>query len=212
MDFEEMILFNEKCDLLPVYESIKKFYLLGSATERNELVSHADMRRSVVRFNRYFLLIATLYILASCNDQNKQVTQMQSKIDSLQKQLAESYKPGLGEFMSGIQMHHAKLWFAGQNQNWALANFEVHEIQESLDDIRNFCQDRPEVKAMGMINPAVDSVNNAIQQKNLQLFKNSFISLTNTCNNCHKATDHGFNVVIIPTNSPVTNQDFKTVQ
>ena len=109
-------------------------------------------------------------------------------------------------------MHHAKLWFAGQNQNWALANFEVHEIQESLDDIRNFCQDRPEVKAMGMINPAVDSVNNAIQQKNLQLFKNSFISLTNTCNNCHKATDHGFNVVIIPTNSPVTNQDFKTVQ
>jgi hypothetical protein len=134
---------------------------------------------------------------------------MQATIDSLQKQLAETYKPGFGEFMSGIQTHHAKLWFAGQNQNWLLADFEVHEIKESLDAIQKYCSERPEMKAIGMINPSIDSVNNAIQQKNFQLFKSSFILLTNTCNNCHKATDHGFNVVTVPTNLPVVNQDFK---
>jgi len=50
------------------------------------------------------------------------------------------------------------------------------------------------------------------RQKNLQLFKSSFILLTNTCNNCHKATDHGVNVVTVPTNLPVINEDFKPAQ
>ncbi len=145
----------------------------------------------------------------ACTSQNDKVQKMQATIDSLQKQIAETYKPGFGEFMSGIQIHHAKLWFAGQNQNWELASFEIHEIQEALDDVQKFCSDRPEVKAIGMIDPAIDSVNISIQQKNEQLFKSSFVLLTNTCNNCHKTTGHGFNVVTIPASLPVVNQDFK---
>jgi hypothetical protein len=157
-------------------------------------------------------LLITISLIISCHQPNDKIEKMQASIDSLQKQLAETYKPGFGEFMSGIQTHHAKLWFAGQNQNWPLADFEVHEIQEALEDLQKFCSDRPEIKAIGMINPAIDSVNNAIQQKSPQLFKNSFVLLTNTCNNCHKATDHGFNVVTFPTNLPVVNQEFKAAQ
>ena len=156
-----------------------------------------------------FISLVIVLTIVSCNSQNDKIQAMQATIDSLQKQLNESYKPGFGEFMSGIQTHHAKLWFAGQNQNWPLADFEVHEIQEALEDVQKFCSDRPETKAIGMINAAIDSVNNAIQQKNQELFKNSFISLTNTCNQCHRETDHGFNVVTIPTSLPVVNQDFK---
>jgi hypothetical protein len=63
-----------------------------------------------------------------------------------------------------------------------------------------------------MITAPIDSVINSIQQKNPQLFKSGFVLLTNTCNTCHKATEHGFNVIIIPTNPPVTNQDFKPVK
>jgi hypothetical protein len=158
------------------------------------------------------IVAALVFMFTACNQQSNQVQELQSTIDSLQKKLDETYKPGFGELMSGIQTHHAKLWFAGQNKNWPLADFEVHEISESLDDIRKFCNDRPEVKSIRMINPAIDSVNNAIQQKNLPLFKSSFILLTNTCNNCHKATGHGFNVVTIPVNLPVVNQEFKPPQ
>ena len=164
----------------------------------------------LVAITSIFLTIS--FTLIACNEQTKEVQQMQSRVDSLQKQLDKTYKPGLGEFMTGIQLHHAKLWFAGQNQNWPLADFEIHEIQESLDDINEFCKDRPEVKNIEMLKPSIDSVTNAIGQKDLQSFKNSFSVLTNTCNNCHKATDHGFNVVIIPNNPPVSNQDFKAVQ
>jgi len=173
------------------------------------MIFKIERYRLVSVTGKFLILFFTLCSLIACNQPNNQVIEMQSKIDSLEKQLDKTYKPGLGEFMTAIQLHHAKLWFAGQNQNWPLADFEIHEIQESLDDIDVFCKDRPEVKSIGMLKPAIDSVTNAIGQKNLQSFQHSFSLLTNTCNNCHKATDHGFNVVMLPTSPPVSNQDFR---
>lgn len=159
-----------------------------------------------------FLYTGCLLIFVACNDRNNQEQMMQAKIDSLEKQLAETYKPGFGEFMSGIQTHHAKLWFAGINNNWPLANFEIQEIEEALEDVQKFCNDRPEIKFIGMIAPALDSTKNSIAHKSPQLFKSSFVLLTETCNNCHRETDHAFNVVTVPTELPVANQDFKPVQ
>jgi hypothetical protein len=161
---------------------------------------------------KYIAMLFPLLILTACNQQTDNAKQLQAQIDSLQSKLDNSYKPGFGEFMSGIQVHHAKLWFAGTNNNWKLADFEIHEIQEALDDIQKFNTDRPEAKVIRMINPSIDSVSNAIKERNQQLFKNSYTLLTNTCNNCHKATEHEFNVVTIPSTLPVSNQSFKTVQ
>lgn len=151
-------------------------------------------------------------MFAACNPQADKTQQLQIQIDSLKSRLDNSYQPGFGEFMSSIQLHHAKLWFAGINNNWELADFEIHEIQESLDDIQQFNTDRLEAKTIGMISPAIDSVSNAIKQKNQLLFKSCFTLLTNTCNNCHKATKHEFNVVTIPAIPPISNQSFKPVE
>jgi len=144
----------------------------------------------------------------SCNQQSS-TENFQSQIDSLKLQFNKSYKPGFGEFMSSIQIHHEKLWFAGQNKNWKLADFEVNEINEALQGIRDYCNERPEVKSLAMINPAIDSINTSIQQQNITSFKNSFILLTATCNNCHKATQHEFNVIKLPKTPPFSNQEFK---
>ena len=154
-------------------------------------------------------LFCSLFLMLSCNQKSNSNPQLQSRIDSLEKKLANTYKPGLGEFMSGIQVHHAKLWFAGQNQNWELADFELHEIRETLDDIKTFNSDRPEVKSLQMIYVPLDSLNQSVQQKNLSSFKSNFVLLTTTCNNCHRDTDHGFNVIRIPDTPPFSNQDFK---
>ena len=35
--------------------------------------------------------------------------------------------------MGGIQTHHAKLWFAGLNNNWKLAEYEIDEIKERFE-------------------------------------------------------------------------------
>ena len=137
---------------------------------------------------------------------------LQTTIDSLQQQLNTSYKPGLGEFMLSVQVHHAKLWFAGNNQNWPLADFEINEIKEALEDIRKYCADRPETKTISMILAPIDSVSNAIKQQNGTQFKSSYYLLTATCNTCHSATSHAFNVITIPSKVPFSNQDFNPVK
>lgn len=147
--------------------------------------------------------------MLGCKQPATGTQQLQSRIDSLEKKLTAVYKPGFGEFMSSIQTHHAKLWFAGQNQNWRLADFEIHEIIEAVENIRTYQTERSESKEIGMISAALDSVTNAIQQKNQRLFTSSYVQLTNTCNKCHQAVDFGFNVVKIPEVQTFSNQDFR---
>lgn len=153
-----------------------------------------------------FLFVPFLFI--ACNE-SPDVKTLQLRIDSLDQKLSNSYSPGLGEFMSGIQVHHAKLWFAGKNENWKLADFEIHEIMEAVDDIQKYNTDRPEIKSIGMITASLDSVNAAIEKRDPAAFKSGFSILTNTCNSCHRSTDHGFNVIKVPDSPPFSNQEFK---
>lgn len=150
--------------------------------------------------------VIVLLLSYGCNSNN---TALQAQVDSLTHQTQKSYKPGLGEFMLGIQVHHAKLWFAGKNQNWKLATFEMGEIQEAVDDIKQYCTDRPEIKSLPILYPALDSLNEAIKAQHLKEFQSAFVGLTKTCNSCHEATHHEFNVIKVPDTSPFSNQDFR---
>lgn len=161
---------------------------------------------------KYLTAIILAIEIFGCNNQVDRIQILQKQIDSLQKKLDNAYKPGLGEFMSGIQMHHIKLWFAGQDQNWNLAQFEIDEIKESLTGIKKYCSDRPETQSIGMIEPALDSISNAIQRKDQVLFKTGYTLLTSTCNNCHQATKHEFNVIKIPDSPAFSDQEFKVKQ
>lgn len=156
-------------------------------------------------------IIPILFVVAliSCNKQSDQIQALQKRVDSLEKKVAESYKPSFGEFMSGIQVHHNKLWFAGQNENWKLADFEIHEIMEAIVNIKKYQKDRKESEMIDMLNPALDNLDIAIEKQDPKLFKNIFISLTNTCNTCHRKTEFEFNVVKIPDQPPFSNQDFR---
>lgn len=158
------------------------------------------------------IFFSFLILLMACQHPSAKQELLQARIDSLQHKLDQSYRPGLGEFMNAIQLHHAKLWFAGIHQNWPLADFEIHELGEVMEDIRQFNSDRPEVTRLSMIQPVLDSVVQAVNSKDETQFRRHFISLTATCNNCHQATAHGFNVVIIPDQPPVSNQDFSPQQ
>ncbi|HEX5024955.1 MAG TPA: hypothetical protein VFV68_06770 [Agriterribacter sp.] len=147
--------------------------------------------------------------LYACNQSGPTNKLLQNRIDSLEQKLADSYRPGFGEFMSGIQVHHSKLWFAGKNKNWKLAGFEIAEIEEALSGIKKYCTDRPETNDITMIDQPMDSLKTAIQNKDPVSFNTGYIALTNTCNSCHKATHHEFNVITVPDNPPFSNQDFR---
>lgn len=148
-------------------------------------------------------------VLAGCSQPQDHTVALQQQIDTLQQRLRNVYTPGLGEFMSGIQVHHEKLWFAGKAENWKLADFEIGEMQEAIDDIKKYCADRPEVASLPMLQPALDSVAHAVSRGDGGAFRSAFVLLTGTCNNCHRATRHEFNVIQLPTTVPFSNQVFE---
>lgn len=146
-----------------------------------------------------------LLLFYSCSgNSNAQIQALQGRISSLEE---NAYTPGLGDFMNTIQLHHAKLWFAGNDQNWALTKYEIDEMKETFGDVQKYVTDSA-VKDVPMIHPALDSIEQAIASKNLPNFKSAYFLLTNTCNNCHHANEHAFNVIIIPKEPPVTDQQF----
>jgi soluble cytochrome b562 len=153
--------------------------------------------------------ILSFLFLISCSNSSDKINELQNRVDSLQSLIDDSYKPGFGEFMTNVQIHHAKLWFAGTNKNWRLAQFEIQEIKESLEDIQKYQSEREETKTLPIIFAPLDSVQAAVSDSSLNKFKQSFTNLTNTCNACHQAVNNEFNKIKIPDSPPFSNQDFK---
>ncbi|WP_456423681.1 hypothetical protein [Lutibacter sp.] len=158
---------------------------------------------------KYIVILILALSLFSCNQQATKIEVLQNRIDSLEIQLAEVYKPGFGELMTNVQSHHSKLWFAGKYQNWKLAKFEIKELNEIIADIVKYQTERKENRYIKMMNPALDSISMAVKQKNKLLFETSYVLLTNSCNECHLLTNFEYNIVKIPDSSPFSNQDFK---
>ena len=151
----------------------------------------------------------TVLFFFSCRQTPNDAVSLQPEIDSLKLRLMKIYTPGMGEIMTTIQLHHAKLWFAGIHQNWPLAKFELGDIESGFAKLQQFHGEQPEAKIAPMIMLPLDSVNAAIEMKNQAGFRKSFMFLTNTCNSCHQAVKRPYNVIIIPKDPPVTNQKFE---
>ncbi len=160
---------------------------------------------------KLFPLLISLILFTSCSNNKTAQPETQITADSLHKIMAQ-YAPGLGEIMGGIQTHHAKLWYAGINNNWKLAQYEIDELKERFVQATQIETERPEVKMIPMMYSSIDSVANAIHNKNMDQFKSAFHLLTASCNSCHAANNFEFNVITIPTAPPVSNQDFKVKQ
>ncbi len=146
--------------------------------------------------------------LLACNQPQEPVAVLEKRIDSLENQLENSYKPGFGDFMGFIQTHHAKLWFAGQNENWELADFELHELEEAIDDIQEIHATREETKYIDMIIEPLEKVDEAVDNKDKAAFKQSYQALTNACNQCHTTVNMEFIEIKIPDSPPFSNQIF----
>src|SRR5271156_160286 len=90
----------------------------------------------------------------------------------------EPYEPGLGEFMTATQLRHAKLWFAGKENNWDLAAYEIDEIMEGLEDAEKQFPPHDGVPVADMIKanigPTVEQLRKAVEAKSNSKFAASF--------------------------------------
>lgn len=122
------------------------------------------------------------------------------------------YVPGLGEIMSLQQMRHAKLWLAGSQNNWPLADYELDELREGFDDVEKLHATHEGVPvgamAKSLTAAPVAALAKALEAKDAASFTKSFDQLTDACNTCHRAARHGFIVITRPATSPFPNQKF----
>jgi len=131
----------------------------------------------------------------------------------------EAYVPGLGELMTLQQMRHTKLWLAEQGGNWDLAAYEVKELGEGFDDIIKFDPTHegspvaPKDAIPRMVTRPLADVGDAVTKKNAAAFAQAYDALTEACNNCHQATNFGFNRVQRPAEAnPYPDQLFAPAQ
>jgi hypothetical protein len=163
---------------------------------------------------KYLLALLSL-ALAGCTQKSESATPNAdaARIAALESQL-EDLKPGLGEIMSVIQQHHAKLYYAAKAQNWTLADYQLGEIREGLEDAAKFHPHFKTVKAPlnelipAMTKPGLDEIDAAIKAQKKADFEKGFHNLTVSCNACHSAAEHPFIVVQIPSAAEFTNQKF----
>ncbi len=155
------------------------------------------------------VLIFLIFIaFTGCVHQQDKTTVMQNSNDTSENNRTVFYKPGFGEMMENIRLYHAKLWYAGQKRNWKLAAFEIHEITETLDDIRKYQKGRKETRYIDMIDLPLENVRISVEQKDSGRFEKSYTELTKSCNECHRITHYEFIKMKIPGNGPFGNQQF----
>jgi len=120
----------------------------------------------------------------------------------------EQYVPHLGDIMNLVQARHAKLWFAGQAQNWDLAAYELRQLRVSLADAVVFYSGIPVGNVTTLATP-IQSLSDAIAAKDGKRFAKAVGELTDGCNACHGAMQRGFVAIRIPTDKPFGNQVFQ---
>jgi len=124
------------------------------------------------------------------------------------------FVPGLGEIMAQTATRHAKLWFAGQAENWALAAYEIDELHEGMEDAGKYHPTHKQIKQAipeliaHYVDQPLTALEQAINAKNKAEFIANYDKLTAGCNACHQATEFGFNVVQRPSFNPFANQAF----
>ena len=121
--------------------------------------------------------------------------------------LGDSYVPDLGYIMGDAQLRHIKLWLAGKDKNWELANYEFSQLLSRLNESIRLYRNIP-VEQIEKADAPLMELNAAIKLKNAGQFDTAFRKVTDSCNTCHREANVGFIVMKIPTTSPFSDQSF----
>jgi hypothetical protein len=124
----------------------------------------------------------------------------------------QSYSLGFAEFMIFTQIRHAKLWIAGDARNWELADYQIDELKEGLEDAAKYFptyKDIPVGQMIGAVmNVPIAEVESAVKARDRTKFVAAFDRLTGACNTCHQSAKRPFIVIQRPSAPPYSNQVF----
>ena len=106
----------------------------------------------------------------------------------------------LAPFMIRNAYHFATLYHAARAERWELATYQAEELEENLTQAArsggSYAQSLKD-----FLKEQVQPLRKAITSQNTEQFRAAFQATVEGCNDCHKATKHGF--ITIPQEPPV---------
>jgi len=115
--------------------------------------------------------------------------------------------------MTTIQLHAGKLWFAAKANNWELAAYELHELEETMEAVKKLNVEKNGVKISNVMDAVLQTqivqLEESIKQKNQTEFQKNYDETLSACNGCHTESGHKFIEIIRPSAPPVTNQKWQ---
>jgi hypothetical protein len=126
---------------------------------------------------------------------------------------AKDLAPGLGEYMTTIQLHAGKLWFAAKAANWELAEYELDELKETMEAAKGLNAEKNGVKISNVLDSVLQSqlaeLDESLKSKSQTEFQKSYDETLSACNGCHTEAGYKFIHIVRPSAPPVTNQKWE---
>jgi len=127
--------------------------------------------------------------------------------------IAKESMPGLGEYMTTIQLHAGKLWFAAKASNWELSQYELDELKETMEAAKALNAEKNGVKISNVLDSVLQTqvaqLAESIKRKSPAEFQKSYDDTLSACNGCHTESGYKFINIVRPTAPPVTNQKWE---
>jgi hypothetical protein len=127
---------------------------------------------------------------------------------------ATGYLPSISDLMiATIQPRHERLWQSEQNGNWEFAAYELGNLHGAFDRLGLAHPTEHDISFPDMIASVTEQpfkeLKSAIQAKDASAFAKAYSGLTDACNSCHQALNHG--VVVIRAPSRTSASDLNAV-
>jgi hypothetical protein len=123
---------------------------------------------------------------------------------------ATEYLPSISDLMiATIQPRHERLWQAEQDKNWEFAAYELGNLRGAFNRLGHAHPVEHDISFPEMIasvtEPPFKELNSAIQSKDHTAFAKAYADLTDACNSCHQALNHGVVEIRVPTRTSASD-------
>jgi hypothetical protein len=116
---------------------------------------------------------------------------------------ATGYLPSISDLMiATIQPRHERLWQSEQDGNWEFAAYELGNLQGAFDRLGLAHPTEHDISFPDIIASVTEQpfkeLKSAIQLKDATAFAWAYAGLTDACNSCHQALNHGVVEIRVP--------------
>jgi hypothetical protein len=123
---------------------------------------------------------------------------------------ASEYLPSISDLMiATIQPRHERLWRAGQDANWEFAAYEFGNLRGAFERLGRAHPTTHDISLSDMIASVTgqpfNELNSAIQSKDGTAFAKAYANLTDACNSCHQALNHGVVEIQVPSRTSASD-------